>query len=1382
MNVRDQQRYRRRRQQQSQLAMSPSMASTSTMDQEEHQYQQQYQQQKEHQQHFQHQQQQQKQKQDQQQQQQHQRRNSNNDIPGPYQQQKQKQQQHQRRNSNNDIPGPELSRLEPGGAAPSKQQRQQQQERQQQLDRSLEHERIHQEHERSRHEYQQQRVVFQQEQQQQQQQQQRVSQEPERSQEHERIYQEQQSHQQRPQQQQSQWQRPQQRVSQEPERSQPHGRIYQEQQSHQQQQRPQQQQQQHVQSLQLPREYATDPPAKKGGARSTSDPSAEKGTVVGGSGESSYYASYLSMPVPTSSSGMVSVLELLSIDEDESCSNLDAIGNNSSNNNGNRNAGTGAQFEAAAEESKLHAAEVAAIVQSMMTATADGEHDIGELRGKVDDQLRTMMEGNQQDVQQWNTQLQQLQQSRERQHGKTSSLAQKQQQQPWRQVQRLPAAAPPKQKDLVSSYNTTKSVSYLQQPQQRQQQLPPQQGREQSRRPSKQPPRPQPTQKMPPSLSARANELNSARSVALVDTASSAGESTSTPWCLDMESATQDLLLMSGQRKVQRQPQQQQPQPQQQQSQQPKQQQPVTIDVLEPSISRDVTVATNNLSGKREEEQSYQQQVSGSRNKASHYAKMVARRNDVNERDGLPVESSPSQFSRLGSNQSRLPQEDPILSARRSKMASKQPQAMALQLDEHVMIQERDEHDYRVSDNRFRPDQPATPASTAAVVPTPRQQRPSKELSDSPPLTRVSSDLSLREEAIRQDREEREERYQLEEQMNVQEQEKEQLRRSRENQKQRYEELFYQQQQFHQQDLQPQHQEQSEFVQQKQQLQERRQKQPQGQQEQSESSQGSRRFFPPDEAADILEQEDVDYEHEGATVEEAAFTRRASKQQEDNDKESQEAANFRYREECLEIIQVPTSPRQSDIIQVPTSPSESVEVSVWNDELTGPVSPTEEGTPLVQLRPVPSVERSLYQVEESEFEESSSGSVPEDYYYDNSDKVAPPPTDSDQPSWTDKPDMNRQQSSKDGVPSFSPEARIDVTAKLRLPRPSNSEKERNLVSKQVGSMASSITFEDVSTVDKAKINELPSAKNSSDAPEEVAAVSTQRREVTTNESPVDRNDKSRRSLVHGARNEDHKELSISTVENRSCESPVDFMREDTVAPSTPEQKKEEHAHDPVYSPRSPDAKEDVPAHPQVTEDVIKISHVRLKALEDPYGDKGQYTGMLVRRKPHGQGTMQYEDGRCYTGDFKFGRWHGNGRALFSNGDLYVGEYDMDQRHGKGRYEWEDGRMYDGNFHRDQRQGMGTYSWADGAVYTGDFFAGQRHGHGTYKFVDGSVYVGEWRSGKYHGVGECKWADNRYYRGEWENGRAHGYGKETRPDGTIRHDGEWKNDRPVREIK
>ncbi|GKY91094.1 hypothetical protein MPSEU_000082200 [Mayamaea pseudoterrestris] len=201
-----------------------------------------------------------------------------------------------------------------------------------------------------------------------------------------------------------------------------------------------------------------------------------------------------------------------------------------------------------------------------------------------------------------------------------------------------------------------------------------------------------------------------------------------------------------------------------------------------------------------------------------------------------------------------------------------------------------------------------------------------------------------------------------------------------------------------------------------------------------------------------------------------------------------------------------------------------------------------------------------------------------------------------------------------------------------------------------------------------------------------------------------------------------------------------------------------------------------------TNGVVRIEKVQGRALCDPYGDRGRYTGILVKGKPYGHGTMHYDDGRSYTGDWKNGRWQGKGRTLFVNGDFYVGKYVKDQRHGLGRYEWSDGRVYDGQFIKDRREGKGTYTWPDGAIYAGDFNAGHRHGQGCYKFPDGSVYTGEFKEGKYHGVGECIWADGRWYRGEWAEGHAHGYGVEVRPDGTIRHDGEWKSDRPVRNGK
>ncbi|GAX15450.1 hypothetical protein FisN_8Lh250 [Fistulifera solaris] len=197
---------------------------------------------------------------------------------------------------------------------------------------------------------------------------------------------------------------------------------------------------------------------------------------------------------------------------------------------------------------------------------------------------------------------------------------------------------------------------------------------------------------------------------------------------------------------------------------------------------------------------------------------------------------------------------------------------------------------------------------------------------------------------------------------------------------------------------------------------------------------------------------------------------------------------------------------------------------------------------------------------------------------------------------------------------------------------------------------------------------------------------------------------------------------------------------------------------------------------------VRLEQVETKTVQDPYGDYGVYTGLLLKGLPYGQGTMAYADGRTYVGEWKSGRWHGHGKTTFSNGDVYIGQYYMDKRHGFGRYEWIDGRIYDGEFKNDQREGKGTYSFPDSSVYSGDFHKGLRHGQGCYKFADSSVYNGGFKNGKYDGVGECIWADGRCYRGEWKDGWAHGYGVEMRADGTIRHDGEWKRDKPVRRNK
>jgi hypothetical protein len=42
-----------------------------------------------------------------------------------------------------------------------------------------------------------------------------------------------------------------------------------------------------------------------------------------------------------------------------------------------------------------------------------------------------------------------------------------------------------------------------------------------------------------------------------------------------------------------------------------------------------------------------------------------------------------------------------------------------------------------------------------------------------------------------------------------------------------------------------------------------------------------------------------------------------------------------------------------------------------------------------------------------------------------------------------------------------------------------------------------------------------------------------------------------------------------------------------------------------------------------------------------------------------------------------------------------------------------------------------------------------------------------------------WSDGGWYEGNWVYGEMDGYGKEVRPDGTMRHQGEWRKGQPVR---
>lgn len=194
-----------------------------------------------------------------------------------------------------------------------------------------------------------------------------------------------------------------------------------------------------------------------------------------------------------------------------------------------------------------------------------------------------------------------------------------------------------------------------------------------------------------------------------------------------------------------------------------------------------------------------------------------------------------------------------------------------------------------------------------------------------------------------------------------------------------------------------------------------------------------------------------------------------------------------------------------------------------------------------------------------------------------------------------------------------------------------------------------------------------------------------------------------------------------------------------------------------------------------------ILFVKEKQIVDPYGEKGVYTGALSKSTcmPNGKGRLEYEkESRWYEGDWIHGRWTGFGRLSNGDGDFYEGGLKNDHKHGTGIMRFADGRVFEGEYIRGQMiQGKMTYQ--DGSIYGGSWVDGMRHGRGKCIFVDGSQYEGDFREGNFHGHGKMTWNDGGWYVGNWSNGEMDGRGKEVRPDGSLRHDGEWSGGQPIR---
>lgn len=97
--------------------------------------------------------------------------------------------------------------------------------------------------------------------------------------------------------------------------------------------------------------------------------------------------------------------------------------------------------------------------------------------------------------------------------------------------------------------------------------------------------------------------------------------------------------------------------------------------------------------------------------------------------------------------------------------------------------------------------------------------------------------------------------------------------------------------------------------------------------------------------------------------------------------------------------------------------------------------------------------------------------------------------------------------------------------------------------------------------------------------------------------------------------------------------------------------------------------------------------------------------------------------KCLQGDCQ----NGTGNMVWFTAS-YRGTFLDGQPHGEGQMEWPDGRIYRGQWHHGQPHGHGHIQWPDGRIYTGQVKQGKPHGYGKLIYKDGHSLDGYFDKG------------------------------------------------------
>nr|XP_032529484.1 alsin [Danaus plexippus plexippus] len=175
----------------------------------------------------------------------------------------------------------------------------------------------------------------------------------------------------------------------------------------------------------------------------------------------------------------------------------------------------------------------------------------------------------------------------------------------------------------------------------------------------------------------------------------------------------------------------------------------------------------------------------------------------------------------------------------------------------------------------------------------------------------------------------------------------------------------------------------------------------------------------------------------------------------------------------------------------------------------------------------------------------------------------------------------------------------------------------------------------------------------------------------------------------------------------------------------------------------------------------------------------KYHGRWLDGKIHGNGKIEWPDGKFYVGQVQLNALCGHGKMEIPGVGLYEGQWKDNLQNGYGVLKYTTGDMYEGYFKDGLPQGhgikkQGDFTSSTATIYTGEWVNGVRQGYGVMDDIGkGEKYLGNWSDNKKHGCGLIVTLDGIYYEGLFTADVLTGHGVMVFEDGTH-YEGEFRS--------